>query len=86
MPAVLCRAEGTVNIAVRPEDVCITDDEQAGVAASVKQRILRGHYQELVLAAPFGQVRAFVSNEVTSTQIHTHRARCILDIASIKFL
>jgi putative spermidine/putrescine transport system ATP-binding protein len=60
------RTGGTVGIAVRPEDVCITDDEQAGVAASVKQRILRGHYQELVLAAPFGQVRAFVSNEVAT--------------------
>ncbi len=56
-------AQGTVGIAVRPEDVCITDDEQAGVSASVKQRILRGHYQELILTVPFGQVRAFVSNE-----------------------
>jgi putative spermidine/putrescine transport system ATP-binding protein len=62
-------AEGTVDIAVRPEDVSITEDQHSGVAATVKQRILRGHYQELVLEAPFGPVRAFVSNEVATGEI-----------------
>jgi putative spermidine/putrescine transport system ATP-binding protein len=57
-------AEGNVTIAVRPEDVCITDNVQGGVAATVAQQITRGHYQELVLTAPFGNVRAFVSNDI----------------------
>lgn len=60
------RAEGRVDIAVRPEDVCIVDEEQGGATATVKQRIPRGHYQELVLAAPFGNVRAFVSNDIST--------------------
>ncbi|MBE3559879.1 MAG: ABC transporter ATP-binding protein [Ktedonobacteraceae bacterium] len=56
---------GPVEIAVRPEDVRLTADENAGVVSRLKQRIPRGHYQELVLAAPFGSVRAFVGNDVT---------------------
>src|SRR5581483_7930978 len=56
--------EGNIGIAVRPEDVYIANTEQEGIAATVKQRIPRGHYQELVLATSFGNVRAFVSNEI----------------------
>ncbi|HEY4386766.1 MAG TPA: ABC transporter ATP-binding protein [Ktedonobacteraceae bacterium] len=54
--------DGTVDIAVRPEDVRIV--EEGGVPARVIQRIPRGHYQELVLSAQPGNVRAFVSNDV----------------------
>src|SRR5205823_6870385 len=56
------RAPGTLDIAVRPEDVKITPNE--GALARLIQRIPRGHYQELVLAAPFGNIRAFVSNDI----------------------
>jgi ABC-type Fe3+/spermidine/putrescine transport system ATPase subunit len=56
--------EGNVTIAVRPEDVSIVNDEQEGAVATVAQQITRGHYQELVLTAPFGNVRAFVSNDI----------------------
>jgi putative spermidine/putrescine transport system ATP-binding protein len=56
------RAQGTLDIAVRPEDVKITTNE--GAPARLIQRITRGHYQELVLAAPFGNIRAFVSNDI----------------------
>lgn len=59
--------EGTVEIAVRPEDVRLSDDLE-GATATVKQRIPRGHYQELVLTAPFGDMRAFVSNDVTVSE------------------
>ncbi|MBO0779605.1 MAG: ABC transporter ATP-binding protein [Ktedonobacteraceae bacterium] len=55
------RPEGTVEIAVRPEDVRISED---GTPATIKQRMPRGHYQELVLSVPFGDVRIFVSNDV----------------------
>jgi len=54
---------GTVDIAVRPEDVRIVDER--GVQARVTQRMMRGHYQELVLDTPAGNVRAFVSNDAT---------------------
>jgi ABC-type Fe3+/spermidine/putrescine transport system ATPase subunit len=56
------RSSGTVDIAVRPEDVSIVDD--GGVAARVVQRILRGHYQELVLSTAVGNVRAFAANNI----------------------
>ena len=60
------QVDGAVDIAVRPEDVRIIDDE--GVPAHVSQRILRGHYQELVLDTPIGKLRAFVSNDVVIDQ------------------
>jgi putative spermidine/putrescine transport system ATP-binding protein len=56
------RVQGSFDIAVRPEDVRITTDE--GAPARLIQRITRGHYQELLLAAPFGNIRAFVSNDI----------------------
>lgn len=56
------RAQGTLDIAVRPEDVRITANE--GASARLIQCITRGHYQELVLAAPFGNIRAFASNDI----------------------
>lgn len=54
------QVEGKVAIAVRPEDIRFTDE---GILARIKQHIPRGHYQEVVLEAPFGDVRAFVSND-----------------------
>jgi putative spermidine/putrescine transport system ATP-binding protein len=56
------QAQGELDIAVRPEDVRITANE--GATARLIQRITRGHYQELILAAPFGNIRAFVSNDM----------------------
>jgi putative spermidine/putrescine transport system ATP-binding protein len=63
---VTARPEGTVDIAVRPEDVLISDNE--GLPARVVQRIARGHYQELVLTAAIGKVRAFVPNSSPQTE------------------
>lgn len=56
------QVEGTVDIAVRPEDVVVNSEE--GVSVEVYQRIPRGHYQEIVLDAPFGRLRAFSPNSV----------------------
>jgi putative spermidine/putrescine transport system ATP-binding protein len=52
-----------IDIAVRPEDIKITADN--GVPARIMQRIPRGHYQELVLTADFGNIRAFAPNDIT---------------------
>jgi hypothetical protein len=52
--------QGEVEIAVRPEDIRLLD---GGPTAYVKQRIPRGHYQEVVMTAPYGDLRAFVSND-----------------------
>jgi ABC-type Fe3+/spermidine/putrescine transport system ATPase subunit len=57
---------GEIDIAVRPEDVRITNG--AGVPARISQKIPRGHYQELVLDTPIGNLRAFVSNDVELDQ------------------
>lgn len=71
------RIEGTVDIAVRPEDVRIVDE--GGALAHVVQRIPRGHYQELVLNAQLGNVRAFVSNDVqVGEQVHFLFQRALL--------
>lgn len=68
---------GPVDIAVRPEDVRIT--ENGGVAAQVLQRIPRGHYQELVLKTPAGKLRSFVSNDiVVDEEIHILFQRALL--------
>jgi putative spermidine/putrescine transport system ATP-binding protein len=53
--------EGETDIAVRPEDVRIV--EQDGPTAHVKQRMPRGHYQELILTTLYGDLRTFVSND-----------------------
>ncbi|QBD78703.1 ABC transporter ATP-binding protein [Ktedonosporobacter rubrisoli] len=57
------RVEGEVDIAVRPEDVRLV--ENGGALAQVKQRIPRGHYQELVLETPAGNLRSFISNDIS---------------------
>ena len=49
--------QSLVNIAVRPEDVRLTDG--SGVPARVVRRITRGHYVELTLESAVGQLRAF---------------------------
>ncbi|QBD82344.1 ABC transporter ATP-binding protein [Ktedonosporobacter rubrisoli] len=55
------QVEGEVDIAVRPEDVRLV--QEGGVEARVKQRMQRGHYQELILDVPWGNLRTFVSND-----------------------
>ena len=56
------QVDGEVDIAVRPEDVRIVDDR--GPIAHVKQRVAHGHYQELLLATSYGDLKTFVSNEI----------------------
>src|SRR5579859_172438 len=53
--------EGEMDIAVRPEDIRL--GESTGPTAHVRQRTPRGHYQEIVLTTPYGDLRAFVSND-----------------------
>jgi ABC-type Fe3+/spermidine/putrescine transport system ATPase subunit len=59
------QVDGAVDIAVRPEDIRITNN---GLPARVSQKTLRGHYQELVLDTPIGKLRMFVSNDVVFDQ------------------
>jgi ABC-type Fe3+/spermidine/putrescine transport system ATPase subunit len=54
------QAAGSLEVAFRPEDVRVSEE---GVLARVKHRIPRGHYLELILSAPFADVRAFVAND-----------------------
>lgn len=68
-------SSGQVDIAIRPEDVVLNASE--GLQAQVRQRIPRGHYQELVLETPAGTMRAFVSNDQeisAETRIRVRRA------------
>lgn len=58
---VSAQVDGEVEIAVRPEDIRLV--EQDGPLVTIKQRIPRGHYHELVLATRMGDIRTFVSNE-----------------------
>lgn len=50
-----------LDIAVRPEEVRIVEHD--GAPARLLQRIARGHYQELILSAPFGKLRVFAPND-----------------------
>jgi putative spermidine/putrescine transport system ATP-binding protein len=45
------------DLCVRPEDVVL--DAPGGVEAMLERRMPRGHYEELVLASPFGPLRVF---------------------------
>lgn len=68
-------SSGQADIAIRPEDVVLNASE--GLQAQVRQRIPRGHYQELVLETPAGTMRAFVSNDQeisAETRIRVRRA------------
>lgn len=51
---------GAVEFGVRPEDIILSDQ---GVPAVIARKVPRGHYQELVLQTPFGDLRAFVAND-----------------------
>jgi putative spermidine/putrescine transport system ATP-binding protein len=55
------QVDSEADIAVRPEDVRLTEGE--GPSATVRLRIPRGHYQEILLATPWGELRTFTSND-----------------------
>lgn len=56
-----------VDLAVRPEDILITND--IGATARVLRRLPRGHYAEIVLETSLGTLRAFVPNQLSIGEI-----------------
>lgn len=59
---VSARPEGEVDIAVRLEDVDLSG--AGGPRAQVTQAVPRGHFQEIHMRAPWGEIRAFAGNDV----------------------
>lgn len=57
-------------LAVRPEDVRIGE---GGAEAAVVRRVPRGHYAELLLETPYGELRAFVGHQVSVGEHVTYR-------------
>ena len=62
-PAVSTEELGIVDIAVRPENVIIgANASESSDVGQVLRRIPRGHYDELVLATAFGELKAFIGS------------------------
>lgn len=58
-----CNLSGDVVVAIRPEDVKWKDASFPGLAATVKQVMILGHYAEITLSTEAGIVRMFLPRE-----------------------
>lgn len=60
---------GELEVAIRPEDVRVSDTTNSssddGALATVLRRVPRGHYDELVLKTGYGELRAFVPSALS---------------------
>lgn len=68
--------QGITELAVRPEDIVLTD--HAGAPGRVVRRVPRGHYAEWVLETALGPLRAFVPNHVPAREHVTFRFQRVL--------
>ncbi|MGG1657839.1 ABC transporter ATP-binding protein [Brevibacillus sp. NRS-1366] len=56
---------GRVILAVRPEEVHIRDEQEAGMQATIRQIMMLGHYAEVSLDTQHGIMKAFLPRERT---------------------
>ncbi|RAT99534.1 ABC transporter ATP-binding protein [Brevibacillus sp. Leaf182] len=77
---------GNVILAVRPEEVQIRDEHEAGMQATVRQIMMLGHYAEISLDTQHGIVKSFLPREKTeqlqqgqSCKVHVGRTSIFSD-------